>query len=86
MREKIVKAYTKDNSSQGHVEPRQQGGVMKGELDGNEAQLSAMVEQYPDATLAEYSEYWGQIIIIGSVKVRCASCIAKTKTYTKKRR
>ena len=45
--------------TQGHVEPRQQGGVMKGELDGYSAQLAAMVEKYPDATLLEYCEYWG---------------------------
>ncbi len=45
--------------TQGHVEPRQQGGVMKGELDGYQSQLAAMVEQYPDATLLEYCEYWG---------------------------
>lgn len=45
--------------TQGHFKPRQQGGVMKGELDGYETQLAAMVEQYPDATLLEYCEYWG---------------------------
>ncbi|MHC5780043.1 IS630 family transposase, partial [Nostoc sp.] len=32
---------------------------MIGELDGYEAQLAAMVEKYPDATLSEYCEYWG---------------------------
>lgn len=47
------------NKTQGHVKPRQQGGTMKGELDGHEAQLAKMVEQYPDATLLEYCEYWG---------------------------
>lgn len=47
------------NKSQGHVKPRQQGGVMKGELDGYSDQLAAMIEQYPDATLLEYCEYWG---------------------------
>ncbi|MEH2083052.1 MAG: transposase [Nostoc sp.] len=46
------------NKTQGHVEPRQQGGAMKGELDGDEAKLAAMVEKYPDATLLEYCEYW----------------------------
>ncbi|MFB2836616.1 hypothetical protein ACE1CA_18950, partial [Aerosakkonemataceae cyanobacterium BLCC-F167] len=45
--------------TQGHVEPRQQGGAMKGELDGAETQLALMVEEYPDATLWEYCEYWG---------------------------
>jgi transposase len=32
---------------------------MKGELDGYEAELTTMVEKYPDATLLEYCEYWG---------------------------
>ncbi|WP_268768251.1 hypothetical protein [Mastigocoleus testarum] len=31
---------------------------MKGELDGCEVQIAAMVEKYPDATLLEYCEYW----------------------------
>ena len=47
------------NKTQGHVEHKKQGGGMKGELDGYEAQLGAMVEQYPDGTLLEYCEYWG---------------------------
>lgn len=83
LREKIVKAYEKGDTSirkvaerfgvaksfvqkllalkktQGHVKPKQQGGAMKGELDGAEEQLGTMVEQYPDATLKEYCEYWG---------------------------
>ena len=45
--------------SQGDVEPKQQGGGRKGELEGCEAQLAAMVEKYPDATLLEYCQYWG---------------------------
>lgn len=45
--------------TQGHVEPKKQGGAMKGELDEYEAQLAAMIEKYPDATLLEYCEYWG---------------------------
>lgn len=47
------------NKTQGHLEPRQQGGGMKGELDGYESKIAAMIEQYPDATLLEYCEYWG---------------------------
>ncbi|MBN3942194.1 IS630 transposase-related protein [Nostoc sp. NMS9] len=43
--------------TQGHVEPRQQGGAIKGELHGYSVQLAAMVEQYPDATLLEYCEH-----------------------------
>ncbi len=30
----------------------------QGKLDESEAQLAAMVEKYPDATLLEYCEYW----------------------------
>ena len=33
---------------------------MKRELAGLEPQLAEMVEQYPDATLSEYCEYWGE--------------------------
>ena len=44
--------------TKGDVKPRQQGGAIKGQLDGCESQLVAMVEQYPDATLGEYCEYW----------------------------
>jgi len=39
--------------TQGHVQPKQQGGSMK-TLHGAEVQLAAMVEKYPDATLSEY--------------------------------
>jgi transposase len=47
------------HKTQGHVKPKQQGGAMKGELDGYSAQLATMVAKYPDATLSEYCEYWG---------------------------
>ncbi|XHX79442.1 MAG: transposase [Stenomitos frigidus ULC029] len=45
--------------TQGHVVPRKQGGALKSVFEGAEAQLAAMVEKYPDATLLEYCEYWG---------------------------
>lgn len=47
------------NKTQGHVKPQPLGGIRKDKLDGYEAQLAAMVEQYPDATLSEYCEYLG---------------------------
>ncbi|MEH2395713.1 MAG: transposase [Nostoc sp.] len=47
------------NKTQDHLKPRQQGGGMKGKLDGYESKIAAMIEQYPDATLLEYCEYWG---------------------------
>mgnify|MGYP001795246505 FL=1 len=44
--------------TKGHLEPKKQGGAVKGELEGYSAQLAAMVEQFPDKTLLEYCEYW----------------------------
>jgi transposase len=58
---KSSKSITESKKTQGHVEPRKQGGGMKSELHGYEAQLAEMVKQYPDATLSEYCEYWGEI-------------------------
>lgn len=46
--------------TQGHVEPQKQGGGMKSDLDNHKIELAQMVERYPDATLSEYCEYWGQ--------------------------
>ena len=43
----------------GHLQPGKQGGGMKRELAGLEAQLAEMVDKYPDATLSEYCEHWG---------------------------
>ena len=33
---------------------------MKSELEEYSMQLTQMVENYPDATLGEYCEYWGE--------------------------
>jgi len=55
----FVQKLLQMKKTQGHVEPRLQGGGMKSELDGYEIQLAQMVEKYPDATLSEYCEYWG---------------------------
>jgi transposase len=56
----FVQKLLEMKKTQGDVQPRQQGGAMKGELNGYEAQLQAMVEKYPDATLTEYCEYFGE--------------------------
>ena len=55
----FVQKLLQMKKTQGHVEPRLQGGGMKSELDGYEIQLAQMLEKYPDATLSEYCEYWG---------------------------
>ena len=72
--------------TQGHVEPKQQGGAMKGELDGYSAQLAAMVEQYPDATLLEYCEYWGTTYNHWLSTSTMCRALKKQKLTLKKRR
>jgi len=56
----FVQRLLKQRKIQGHVQPEKQGGGKKGAWDGYSAQLAQMVEKYPDATLSEYCEYWGE--------------------------
>lgn len=56
----FVQRMLKQKKIEGHLIPGKQGGSMKGELEGHSAQLALMVEKYPDATLSEYCEYWGE--------------------------
>ena len=56
----FVQRLLKQKKSKGHVEPEKQGGRMKSQIDESSTQLSQMVEEHPDATLAEYCEYWGE--------------------------
>lgn len=56
----FVQKLLKQKKIKGHVEPVKQGGSIKSELDKFKTQLALMVEKYPDATLNEYCEYWGQ--------------------------
>lgn len=71
---------------QGHVKPKKQGGALKGKLDGDEAQLAAMVEQYPDATLAEYCEYWGTTYNYWPSPSTMCRALQKQQLTRKKRR
>ncbi len=56
----FVQRMLKQKQLVGHVKPGKQGGGMKGELEGQGTQLADLVEKYPDATLLEYCEYWGE--------------------------
>jgi transposase len=56
----FVHRLLKQKKIKGHVQPGKQGGTLKSELDGYSTQLAQMVEKYPDATLSEYCEYWGE--------------------------
>ncbi len=72
--------------TQGHVQPRKQGGAMKAELDGHEELLRAMVAQYPDATLQEYSEYWGSTYNQWVSTTTMCRALQKQELSRKKRR
>jgi transposase len=54
----FVQKMLKQQKLEGHLQPGKQGGAMKSELADQHPQLIEMVEQHPDATLAEYCEYW----------------------------
>lgn len=72
--------------TEGHVRPRRQGGAVKGELDGCCAQLTAMVEQYPDKTLLEYCEYWAATYNNWVSASTMCRALQKQKLTLKKRR
>jgi len=56
----FVQRLLKQKKLKGHVQPEKQGGGMKSELYEYSTQLAQMVEKYPDATLSEYCEHWGE--------------------------
>lgn len=54
----FVQRLLKQKKLQGHIQPKKQGGSMKGQLDDCGPQLASMVEKLPDATLLQYCKYW----------------------------
>ncbi|MDJ0679340.1 MAG: transposase [Xenococcaceae cyanobacterium MO_167.B52] len=44
----------------GNIVPKPATGGKQSQLAGKEAELAAMVQQYPDYTLEEYCEYWDE--------------------------
>jgi transposase len=62
----FVQKMLRQYQEQGHVNPGKQGTRKKAILADSSTELIALVEKYPDATLAEYCEYWlekqGQLV------------------------
>ena len=54
----FVQKMLKQHHQQGHVNQGKQGGDKKAVLADYSNQIIELVEKYPDATLAEYCEYW----------------------------
>ena len=81
----FVERLLKRKKTQGNVNPLPQGGTRKREMDGYEAQIHEMVEKYPDATLSEYCEHWGNSYGIWvSVPTMCRE-LQKQKLTRKKK-
>jgi transposase len=85
----VAKSYVQKllqlKKTQGHLNPQKQGGAMKGKLDGYGSELAAMVQSHPDATLAEYCEYFGaQYNVWVCASVMC-SALQKQQLTRKKR-
>ena len=57
----FVERLLKPKQITGDIQPLRQGGSQKSELNGYSSQLHELVEKYPDSTLSEYCEYWGNI-------------------------
>jgi len=77
----FVQKLIKMKKTQGHVQPKQQGGSMKSQLHGAEVQLAAMVEKYPDAT-SQNTASIGERTVNGLVTV---ACVAKKQNLTLKK-
>ena len=62
----FVQKMLRQYQEEGHVNPGKQGTTKKAVLADSPTQLRTLVEKYPDATLAEYCEYWlesqGQLV------------------------
>lgn len=85
----VAKSYVQKllelKKTQGHLEPKKQGGTMRGKLDDYGRELVEMVNSYPDATLLEYCEYFGekyQVWVCASVMC----CALQKQGLTRKKR
>lgn len=69
----------------GHLEPKKQGGAVKGKLDEYGSELTEMVKSHPDATLSEYCEYFGEKYKVWvCTSVMC--CALQKQKLTRKKR
>lgn len=86
----VAKSYVQKllqlKKTQGHLTPKKQGGAMKGKLDAYGNELAAMVERHPDATLAEYCEYFGEQYTVWVCSSVMCCALQKQQLTRKKRR
>lgn len=85
----VAKSYVQKllrlKKTQGHLEPQKQGGAVKGKLAEYGRELALMVQTHPDATLAEYCEYFGEHYDVWvCASVMC--CALQKQHLTRKKR
>lgn len=85
----VAKSYVQKllqlQKTQGHLEPKKQGGTIKGKLDEYGSELAEMVKSHPDATLSEYCEYFGEKYNVWvCTSVMC--CTLQKQKLTRKKR
>jgi transposase len=85
----VAKSYVQKLLQQkrtlGHLEPKKQGGTIKGKLDEYGSELAEMVKSYPDGTLSEYCEYFGEKYNVWvCASVMC--CALQKQKLTRKKR
>lgn len=85
----VAKSYVqkllKQKRTFGHLEAKKQGGAMKGKLDEYGSELAEIVKSYPDATLSEYCEYFGEKYNVWVCASVMCSALQKQKLTRKKR-
>jgi transposase len=86
----VAKSYVqkliKLKKIQGHLEPKKQGGAMKGKLDDYGNELAQMVQIHKDSTLSEYCEYFGEKYNVWVCTSVMCCALQKQKLTRKKRR
>jgi transposase len=82
----FIQRVLKQKKLTGHVQPKKQGGAMKSQLEKYSMQLAQMVENYPDLTLGEYCEYWGETYGLGLSTSTMCRALQKQQLTRKKRR
>lgn len=85
----VAKSYVQKliqlKRSQGNLEPKKQGGTLKGKLDEYSSEIAEMVKSHRDATLSEYCEYFGEKYNVWvSTSVMC--CALQKQKLTRKKR
>ena len=82
----FVQRLLKQKKITGHVQPQKQGGRMTSELQKYSTQIVQMVENYPDSTLGEYCEYWGETYGLWVSTSTMCRALKKQQLTRKKRR